>query len=270
MPELPEVETTRRGLEPLLVGQTFTDVDVRQPSLRWPVESLLAERIRMRCVRSVARRGKYLLVTTDGGTLLIHLGMSGNLRFLHEPTAPSQHDHVDFFFASGAQLRFNDPRRFGSVHFTTSPTDHWLLKNLGPEPLSNQFNANYLWKVSRQRRVAIKQFLMNGRIVVGVGNIYASEVLFRTGIHPKRSAGRIARRHFEPLVDSVRAVLNEAIAAGGTTLRNFVSGDGRPGYFQQALSVYGRAGEPCTECATPIKHCVMGQRATYYCSQCQH
>jgi formamidopyrimidine-DNA glycosylase len=166
-------------------------------------------------------------------------------------------------------LRFNDPRRFGSVHFTTSPDDHWLLKDLGPEPLDEHFTAEYLGTMSHRRRVTIKQHLMNGRIVVGVGNIYASESLFRARIHPKRSAGRIARHRFEPLVDSVRAVLEEAIDAGGTTLRDFVGGDGRPGYFQRALLVYGRAGEPCFECQTPVKHCVLGQRATYYCPTCQ-
>ncbi len=269
MPELPEVETTRLGLEPLLVGQTIAAVNVRQPSLRWPVEAALAAQVRDQRVSSVARRGKYLLVTTEGGTLLIHLGMSGSLRFLNQPTTPSQHDHVDFVFASGAQLRFNDPRRFGSLHFTASPEDHWLLKDLGPEPLGEEFTAEYLWEISRRRRVTIKQHLMNGRIVAGVGNIYASEALFRAGIHPKRPAGRIARHRFGPLTAAVQAVLNEAIRAGGTTLRDFVGGDGQPGYFQRELLVYGREGEPCVQCATPIKQRVLGQRASYYCPQCQ-
>ena len=269
MPELPEIETTRLGLEPLLVGQTIAAVNVRQPNLRWPVETALASQVRDQCVRAVARRGKYLLVTIEGGTLLIHLGMSGSLRFLAEPLPPSQHDHVDLLFASGARLRFNDPRRFGSLHFTTRPEDHWLLRDLGPEPLGEEFTADYLWNSSQKRRVAVKQHLMNGRIVVGVGNIYASEALFRAGIHPSRSAGRIARKRFGPLVDAVRAVLNEAIRAGGTTLRDFVGGDGRPGYFQRALLVYGREGEPCVQCATPIKQRRLGQRASYYCPQCQ-
>ncbi len=269
MPELPEVETTRLGLEPLLVGQTIAAVNVRQPNLRWPVEAELASRVRDQRVNSVARRGKYLLVTTEGGTLLIHLGMSGSLRYLTKPIAPSRHDHVDLLFASGARLRFTDPRRFGSLHFTTNPEDHWLLRDLGPEPLGEEFTAEYLWSSSRGRRVAIKQHVMNGRIVVGVGNIYASEALFRSGIHPSRSAGRIARHRFDLLVDAVRAVLNEAIRAGGTTLRDFVDGDGQPGYFQRALLVYGREGEPCVRCATPIKHRVLGQRASYYCPQCQ-
>jgi formamidopyrimidine-DNA glycosylase len=270
MPELPEVETTRRGLEPLLVGQTIAGVDVRQPSLRWPVDVALASQIRDQRIRSVGRRGKYLLVTVDNGTLLIHLGMSGNLRFLSEAVTPSPHDHVDIILASGSQLRFNDPRRFGSLHFTTNTSEHWLLRDLGPEPLGDQFDADYLWSISRRRRVAIKQHLMNGRIVVGVGNIYASEALFRAGIHPQRAAGRIARKSFGPLVEAVRAVLSEAIEAGGTTLRDFVGGDGRPGYFKQDLRVYDREGQPCLMCASNIKRCVVGQRASYYCPQCQH
>ena len=269
MPELPEVETTRRGLEPLLVGQTIVDVDVRQPSLRWPVDGALASQVRNQCIRSVGRRGKYLLVTIDNGTLLVHLGMSGSLRFLREAVTPSLHDHVDFNLASGSQLRFNDPRRFGSLHFTTNASEHWLLKDLGPEPLGDQFDADYLWSISRRRRVAIKQHLMNGCIVVGVGNIYASEALFRAGIHPQRAAGRIARKRFGPLVDAVRTVLSEAIEAGGTTIRDFVGGDGRPGYFKQDLLVYDREGEQCLTCALKIKRCVLGQRATYYCPQCQ-
>jgi len=269
MPELPEVETTRLGLEPLLVGQTIATVNVRQPSLRWPVELSLASQIRDQCVESVTRRGKYLLVTTAGGTLMIHLGMSGSLRYQNKPVSPTQHDHVEFVFASGAQLHFNDPRRFGSLHFTTTPEDHWLLKDLGPEPLGEEFTTDYLWQASRGRRVAIKQHLMNGRIVVGVGNIYANEALFRAGIHPKRPAGRIAKRRLNLLVDSIHAVLNEAIQAGGTTLRDFVSGDGQPGYFQRELLVYDREDEPCVRCATPIKHRVLGQRASYYCPRCQ-
>jgi len=269
MPELPEVETTRRGLEPLLVGQKISAINVRQPRLRWPVDTSLAAQLRSCRILSVGRRGKYLLVTTDGGTLLIHLGMSGSLRYLNEPAEPTRHDHVDFLFASGAQLRFNDPRRFGSVHLTDTPAEYWLLRDLGPEPLGDNFDADYLYMTSQGRRVAIKQHLMNGHIVVGVGNIYASEALFRSGIHPKRSAGRIPRHRFEPLVKSIQEVLEEAIDAGGTTLRDFVNGDGRPGYFQQALSVYGRGDEQCVECAAHIKHCVLGQRATYYCPQCQ-
>lgn len=269
MPELPEIETTRLGLEPLLVGQTIAAVTVRQPSLRWPVETTLAERVRDQRVSAVTRRGKYLLVTTEGGTLLIHLGMSGSLRYLEKPTVPSQHDHFDFVFTSGARLRFTDPRRFGSLHFTTTPQDHWLLKNLGPEPLGDEFTGEYLWKISQRRRITIKQHLMNSRIVVGIGNIYASEALFRAGIHPKRPAGRIARHRFGPLVGAIQAVLNEAIQAGGTTLKDFVGADGRPGYFERELLVYGRKAEPCVRCATPIKHRLLGQRATYYCPQCQ-
>ncbi len=269
MPELPEVETTRRGLEPLLVGQTIAAVEIRQPSLRWPVEAELASQLRGQRIRSVARRGKYLLVTLESGALLIHLGMSGSLRYLTAAQTPSQHDHVDLQFRSGAQLRFNDPRRFGSLHFSADPEDHWLLRNLGPEPLGERFTGGYMWRISRGRRVSIKQLLMNGRVVVGVGNIYASEALFRAGVHPQRSAGRIARHRYDLLVDAVKAVLNDAIRAGGTTLRDFVDGDGQPGYFQRELRVYGRDGEPCVRCNAPIKQRVLGQRASYYCPRCQ-
>ncbi len=269
MPELPEVDTTRLGLEPLLVGQRITGADVRQRKLRWPVDTELASQLRDQSVRSVTRRGKYLLVTIESGALLIHLGMSGSLRFLPEAQAPSLHDHIDLLFASGAQLRFNDPRRFGSMHFSVNPHDHWLLRDLGPEPLAKGFSADYLWKISRGRRIAIKQLLMNGRIVVGVGNIYASEGLFRAGIHPRRAAGRIARCRYGLLIDAVKAVLDEAIRAGGTTLRDFSDGDGRPGYFQRELLVYGREGEPCVRCATSIIKRVLGQRATFYCPSCQ-
>jgi formamidopyrimidine-DNA glycosylase len=269
MPELPEVETTKLGLAPLLVGKKISAVKIRQDQLRWPIASDLASQITGNRVQAVTRRGKYLLIGIGGGTLIVHLGMSGSLRLLRQATPPSKHDHVDINFASGDQLRFNDPRRFGSLHFTTAPQEHWLLRHLGPEPLGDTFTADYLWQQSQQRRVAIKPHLMNGRIVVGVGNIYASEALFRAGIHPMRAAGRIAERRFPALVASIREVLAEAIEAGGTTLKDFVGGDGRPGYFQQELFVYGREGLPCLQCKSPIKNRVLGQRASYYCSGCQ-
>jgi formamidopyrimidine-DNA glycosylase len=269
MPELPEVETTRRGLEPLLVGQTIAAMEIRQPSLRWPVDQSLAARVRDRRIRSLMRRGKYLIVNLDDGALLIHLGMSGRLRYVTDATPPAPHDHFDVAFASGSKLRFNDPRRFGSLHFTESPENHWLLRDLGPEPLENEFTGDYLWSVSRGRRVAVKQLLMNAGIVVGIGNIYASEALFRAGIHPSRPAGRIALKRYERLVDSIRDVLRDAIRAGGTTLRDFMGSDGRAGYFQQELLVYGREGEPCTGCEAPIRQRVIGQRATYFCVECQ-
>ena len=269
MPELPEVETTRRGLIPLVVGETIEHVSVRERRLRWPIKPHLAEKLRNQSVTGVSRRGKYLLLSTAGGTLLLHLGMSGSLRYLASPTHPSKHDHVDLEFTSGALLRFNDPRRFGSLHFSTEPEAHWLLKNMGPEPLGPTFTAEYLRRVSRGRRVAIKQFLMNARIVAGVGNIYANESLFRAGIHPSRAAGRISHERLDRLVRAVRAVLNDAITAGGTTLQDFVGSDGRPGYFQLSLDVYDRAGEGCRRCDTPITVRTIGQRASYYCPRCQ-
>ena len=269
MPELPEVETTRRGLEPLVVGQTIRSLAVRERRLRWPVEPSLDRRLRNRTVQALSRRGKYLLMTTDAGTLLVHLGMSGSLRFLQARSEPARHDHFDLEFVSGAMLRFNDPRRFGSLHWCASPEAHWLLKNLGPEPLGAGFSGDYLWRISRGRRVAIKTLLMNGRIVAGLGNIYANEALFRAGIHPSRPAGRVSRRRLQLLADAVGEVLREAIAAGGTTLRDFVGGDGKSGYFQLALDVYGRAEEPCVRCERPIRTRTIGQRATYYCANCQ-
>ena len=269
MPELPEVETTRRGLRPLVVGQTIHSLQVREPRLRWPVEPSIDRQLRNRTVQDLSRRGKYLLMNTDAGTLLVHLGMSGSLRFLPEQSEPARHDHFDLGFVSGAMLRFNDPRRFGSLHWSAGPATHWLLKNLGPEPLGTEFSGDYLWRVSRGRRAAIKTLLMNGRIVAGLGNIYASEALFRAGIHPSRSAGRVSRKRLQRLVDAVGGVLREAIEAGGTTLQDFVGGDGKPGYFQFALDVYGRAGEPCGRCKRPIKVRTISQRATYYCANCQ-
>ena len=269
MPELPEVETTRRGLAPYVVGRTITRVEVREPRLRWPVARGLPRALAASSIGSLERRAKYLLFGTDAGTLLVHLGMSGSLRYLAEPLEPAAHDHIDVHFEGGGALRFNDPRRFGSFILTPKPAAHPLLKDLGPEPLGDDFDTDYLWRSSRNRRVAIKQHLMNGRVVVGVGNIYASEALFRAGIHPSRMAGRIARARFEPLVSSVRDVLRDAIEEGGTTLRNFVGGDGKPGYFSGSLRVYDREGSPCLNCGTPIERRVQGQRATFYCPRCQ-
>ncbi len=269
MPELPEVETTRRGLAPYVVGRTIARVEVREPRLRWPVAARLPRSVAGARIASLERRAKYLLFGTDAGTLLVHLGMSGSLRYLPAPLPPAPHDHIDVHFDGGGALRFNDPRRFGSFMLTAAPGAHPLLKNLGPEPLGDEFDADYLWRTSRNRRVTIKQHLMNGRIVVGVGNIYASEALFRAGIHPRRMAGRIARARFEPLVDAVRDVLRDAIEEGGTTLRNFVGGDGQPGYFGGSLRVYDRDGSPCVTCGTAIERRVLGQRATFYCPRCQ-
>ena len=269
MPELPEVETTRRGIAPHVVGRAVTAVEIREPRLRWPVPPDLAARLRGRRIDRLERRAKYLLFAAGAETLLVHLGMSGSLKFLPRAAAHGTHDHVDVHFEGGGCLRFTDPRRFGSFHLTGAPAEHPLLRALGPEPFDAAFDADYLWRVSRGRKVAIKQHLMNGHVVVGVGNIYASEALYRAGIHPARPAGRVSRARFEPLVASVRAVLEEAIAEGGTTLRDFVGADGKPGYFATELAVYGREGEPCKQCGGPIRRSVIGQRATYYCTRCQ-
>ncbi|WP_428100255.1 bifunctional DNA-formamidopyrimidine glycosylase/DNA-(apurinic or apyrimidinic site) lyase [Candidatus Rariloculus sp.] len=269
MPELPEVETTRRGLGPFIVGKSIESLEVREPRLRWPVPRDLDEKLSNRCIVRLGRRGKYLLIVTDGGTLVVHLGMSGSLRYLPEPRSPGVHDHVDIRFADGARLRFNDPRRFGSLHFSTEPLGHPLLRHLGPEPLGDKFDGEYLERACEGRRVAIKQHLMNGRVVAGIGNIYANEALFRAGIHPARQAGRIARRRLDQLAGTVRDVLNDALGQGGTTLRDFVASDGRPGYFKLSLEVYDREHAPCTRCGRPIRMRRLGQRATYYCAACQ-
>jgi formamidopyrimidine-DNA glycosylase len=229
----------------------------------------LSRRLADQPIDTLERRGKYLLFGTPAGTLLVHLGMSGSLRFLPEPLAHGAHDHVDLRFAGGGALRFNDPRRFGSFHLTSTPEQHPLLRELGPEPLGDGFDADYLAMTCRGRRVPIKPHLMNGKVVVGIGNIYASEALFRAGIHPARPAGRIARARFEPLVAAGRAVLHDAIDEGGTTLRNFVGGDGQPGYFRTALRVFERDGAPCLSCGNTIRRRVLGQRASYYCPRCQ-
>jgi formamidopyrimidine-DNA glycosylase len=270
VPELPEVETTRRGLAPHVIGKSIAAVDVREPRLRWAVASDLPAKLRGQRIDDLTRRGKYLLFGTRAGTLLVHLGMSGTLRYLRAAETCGMHDHVDVRFDTGDCLRFNDPRRFGSMHFSTEPLEHPLLRGLGPEPLGPGFTADYLAAASRGREVTIKQHLMNGHVVVGVGNIYANEALFRAGIHPARPAGRIARARFGPLVAAVRDVLLDALAEGGTTLRDFVDGDGRPGYFRHALAVYERRGAPCERCGAVIRRVVLGQRATYYCPRCQH
>ena len=269
MPELPEVETIRRGLEPLITRQFISDVKVRERRLRWPVTRNLAGLLRGQQILQLGRRAKYLLIKTSSGTLLVHLGMSGSLFYLPSVSQPTTHDHIDISFRGGSCLRFNDPRRFGSIHFTTQPKLHRLLTKLGPEPLGKDFSTEYLTHVSRSRRVAIKNHLMNGQIIAGLGNIYATEALFRAGIHPARPAGRISAARFSRLVQAIREILNEAIRSGGTTLKDFVGGDGRPGFFQQSLSVYGRSGDPCFTCGVPIKRITQGQRSSYYCPRCQ-
>ena len=270
MPELPEVETTRRGISPHLTGQSVSGVTVRDRRLRWPVPQGIEARMAGETIRSVERRAKYLLLRAGAGTAILHLGMSGSLRIADETAEPGRHDHVDIRLASGRVLRFNDPRRFGCLLWTESdPLEHPLLAKLGPEPLGDAFDGGHLAASARGRRIAIKPHLMNSRVVVGVGNIYASEALFRSGIHPRRAAGRISRPRLDGLAAAVKAVLEDSIRYGGTTLRDFYDGEGRPGYFRNELRVYGRDGEPCVRCRTPVRQVVLGQRSTYYCVNCQ-
>ena len=269
MPELPEVETTRRGLAPLVTAHRIARLTVREARLRWPIARGLGKRVAGREVVALNRRGKYLLFELDQGCLLLHLGMSGSLRYLREPVPLRSHDHFDIVLDDGAMLRYNDPRRFGSLQFTTEPARHPLLRDLGPEPFADSFTGDYLWRVSRGRKTAIKTLVMNGHVVVGVGNIYANEALHRAGIHPARQAARVGRERLDRLCGEIRNVLEDALRSGGTTLRDFVGGDGKPGYFRQSLAVYERDGEPCRRCATPIRRRVLGQRATYYCPRCQ-
>ncbi len=269
MPELPEVETTRRGIEPPLRGQRISGVTVRQPRLRWPVPDDLDTILRGHRLHAVERRAKYLLLRFGHGTLILHLGMSGSLRILPAGTPPQPHDHVDLNFGDRL-LRLRDPRRFGALLWTSDdPFDHPLLATLGPEPLTNHFDGPWLHHRAKGRRTAVKNLIMDASTVVGVGNIYASEALFAARIHPRRPAGRIALARYRRLAEQIKAILSAAIEQGGTTLRDFQRQDGRPGYFAQRLQVYGRPGAPCPHCATPIRKATIGQRASYYCPRCQ-
>jgi formamidopyrimidine-DNA glycosylase len=270
MPELPEVETTRLGVAPAVTAHVIERVVVRQPRLRWRVPRKLPGLAAGQRVRALRRRAKYLVFDLERGSMILHLGMSGSLRVMRADTPPILHDHVDIVLDSGLCLRFNDPRRFGSLLWTDGdPLAHPLLKSLAPEPLSDEFDGAYLAKAARGRRVAIKQLIMNSQVVVGVGNIYASEALFRAGIRPRRAAGRVTRSEHDALAKSIKAVLADAIREGGTTLRDYVNPEGMPGYFRQRLYVYERSGEPCRVCKTPIKQLVQGQRSTYFCQGCQ-
>jgi formamidopyrimidine-DNA glycosylase len=270
LPELPEVETTRRGLVRYVRRRRITALTVYEPRLRWKVPAELPDQVTGQRILRAGRRAKYLLLRLESGTLLVHLGMSGNLRAVPAGTPRLTHDHFDLVLDSGLALRFNDPRRFGSLLYTSGdPRAHPLLANLGPEPFSAAFDADYLWRITRGRRIAIKQLLMNSRLVVGVGNIYASEALFRGRIRPRRQARSLSRADAARLVRAVRAVLAQAIRAGGTTLRDYLGADGAPGYFRQRLYVYERRGRPCRRCRTPVRALVQGQRSTYYCPSCQ-
>ena len=268
MPELPEVETTRRGIEPHIKHQVITQVIVRQPRLRWPVPEDMQQLCGAR-VEQVNRRAKYLLIETTQGTGIIHLGMSGSLRISPQDAPVDKHDHVDLVFDNQRVLRLRDPRRFGAVLWAGCGELHPLLASLGPEPLQEAFNAEYLFQRSRSRKLPIKSFIMDAKVVVGVGNIYANEALFMAGIDPRRAAGAISIDRYVLLVEMIKLVLHKAIEQGGTTLRDFVREDGQSGYFQVALQVYGRTDEPCNQCGTLLSHIKQQQRSTWFCRHCQ-
>ncbi|EAT13052.1 bifunctional DNA-formamidopyrimidine glycosylase/DNA-(apurinic or apyrimidinic site) lyase [Bermanella marisrubri] len=277
MPELPEVETTRAGIEPHIIGHQIKAFHVRQPQLRWPIPTELATLLTGNRVQAVRRRAKYLLIDIAAGksedllgTLIIHLGMSGSLRVINAKPYPDpkKHEHFDIEF-DDCLVRFNDPRRFGACLWQAADEVDSRLQHLGPEPLSDTFNGDYIFAKSRGRSSAIKTFIMDQRIVVGVGNIYASESLFLAGINPKKAAGKVSKKKYQELVSAIKIVLDNAIAQGGTTLRDFTSSDGKAGYFAQELRVYGREGLGCIQCQQPIKQIVQGQRSTFYCTKCQ-
>ena len=269
MPELPEVETTRAGLAPHVEGRRVGAVTLRRPDLRWPLPPEVSDLLPGQRIDAVRRRAKYLLLDTAAGSALLHLGMSGSLRVLPKGTAPRAHDHVDILLDSGRVLRFNDPRRFGCLLWQPAGEVHPLLRGLGPEPLSAEFDGDYLYARSRGRAAPVKTFLMDQRIVVGVGNIYVAEALHAAGISPLRAAGRVSRERYRRLADEIRRILTYAIGRGGTTLRDFLAPDGAPGYFVQELSAYGRGGEPCPRCGRPLRQASIGQRATVWCGHCQ-
>ncbi|MBT3504219.1 MAG: bifunctional DNA-formamidopyrimidine glycosylase/DNA-(apurinic or apyrimidinic site) lyase [Piscirickettsiaceae bacterium] len=272
MPELPEVETTRKGIQPYLEKATITHVIVRNHSLRWPIDTELAEILTRQTIHTVKRRAKYLLIQCDTGTLMIHLGMSGSLRILEkiEQRNPEKHDHVDITLDNGYLLRYTDPRRFGAILWTDKAIkEHKLIAHLGPEPLLKGFDAEYLYQQAQTKRCSVKTFIMNGQIVVGVGNIYANESLFLSKIYPKTIAQNLTKRQCKELSEQIKSVLNKAIKAGGTSLKDFTKSDGKPGYFAQQLNVYGRKDEACLRCGNKIEHYKETQRATYYCPSCQ-
>lgn len=270
MPELPEVETIRRGIAPWVTGRTIVRVLLRVPSLRWPIPRQLTETLPGQSILGVERRAKYLLLRCTDGWALLHFGMSGHLGLVPSGTPAGRHDHIDIEFSDGNCLRFTDSRRFGTLLWTdVDPFLHPLLADLGPEPFAKEVCGTYLYRLSRRRRGAVKPFIMDQRTMAGVGNIYASEALFRAGIHPARAAGNISLKRYEVLVREVRQVLDEAIEAGGTSLRDFLDSEGKPGYFRLRLLVYGRQGEPCSGCGRPISQVRLGGRTTNFCRCCQ-
>ena len=272
MPELPEVETTLRGVEPYLKGTKITQVAIRNYSLRWPIEKNLTDILKGQTIRQLYRRAKYLLLECDSGTLIIHLGMSGRLRILalRDNIKAEKHDHFDMEVDTGYLLRYTDPRRFGAILWTSKlVSEHLLFATLGPEPLSEVFTADYLQQQSATRRCCIKTLIMNSKIVVGVGNIYANEALFMAKIHPKTSSNQLTIADCDKLVAAIKFILKQAIKAGGTTLKDFRKSDGKPGYFAQQLNVYGQEGEACPNCSGKIEHYKEAQRATFFCPKCQ-
>lgn len=270
MPELPEVETTLRGIKPHINKQTVTDVIIRHPSLRWPIPADLSKKLKNQQLRKVYRRAKYILMEFDTGTLLLHLGMSGRVRILLEPTPPQKHDHVDICFGNDKCLRFTDPRRFGAILFTAEdPNQHSLLINIGPEPLTKSFDGDYLWKKAQGKKASVKSFIMDSRVVAGVGNIYATEALFTARIRPQMAAGKVSLDAYRKLARAIQKILENAIEKGGTTLKDFSKSDGSPGYFSIQLKVYGKGGKPCPRCGTTLKSARIGQRSTVYCPTCQ-
>lgn len=268
MPELPEVETTKNGISPYLKGFTIERIVVRQPKLRWPVSPELTQ-ISQQKVTALSRRAKYLIIHTEQGYIIGHLGMSGSVRIVPHNSPIDKHDHLDIVMNNGKLMRYNDPRRFGAWLWTTNLEKFHLFLKLGPEPLSEKFNADYLFKKSRQKITALKTFIMDNAIVVGVGNIYANESLFLCGLHPSKAAGKLTKAQCELLVSTIKQVLSNAIEQGGTTLKDFLQPDGRPGYFAQQLLVYGNKDKPCPKCGTKIESLVIGQRNSFYCPKCQ-
>lgn len=270
MPELPEVETTRLGIQPYIENQTITQIVIRQYQLRWPIPCSLPQQLQGKTVKKVTRRGKYLLFEIEQGALILHLGMSGSLRVLKQKILPQKHDHVDIEFTHHAVLRFTDPRRFGAILWTDKESlQHPLLAKLGAEPLTPDFSAKYLWHAAQGRKKSIKSLIMDNHVVVGVGNIYAAEALFLAGIHPSKPAGLVSEIEMTKLVDAIKNILHQAIQQGGTTLKDFLNSQGKPGYFSQQLQVYGRNGLPCPACNRILQSIRLGQRTTVFCSYCQ-
>ena len=270
MPELPEVETSRRGVEPHILGRKVKGLVVRYWQLRWPIPRDLPALLAGHKLQAVERRGKYLLFRFSHGCALIHLGMSGSVRIVNVSEPVAKHDHFDICFDAGKVLRYTDPRRFGSLLWAAGDVgEHKLIRHLGPEPLSDDFNWQYLYERSRKRKQSLKTFIMDSKLVVGVGNIYANEALFASSIKPIRFAGKLTKAQAKCLVENIKRVLAQAIEQGGTTLKDFVGGDGKPGYFAQELLVYGRGGQPCVRCDKLLKEIRIGQRTTVYCTRCQ-